>query len=102
MNNEATFPIRKYRPSAVLTKTKTDRSLRFIMLMRPVIKAAPDMLARMIVKATARTKLDPGPNCSKPIRTSAKTKNNILAIAKPTDHLPKEVFGRILMCTKKS
>ena len=87
---------------AVVKKTKADRSLLFIILMRPVTKAAPDMPARTIVKARARTGLNPGPSGSKPIKTSDNAKNRMKAIAKPTDHLPQEVLGKTLICTMES
>ena len=87
---------------AVVRKTKADRSLLFIIPMSPVTKAAPDMPARTIVKATARAGLNPGPSTSKPVKTSAKTKNRKEAITNPTDHLPQEVLGKTLICTMES
>jgi len=60
------------------------------------------MPARTIVKARAKTRLNPGPNGSKPIKTSDNTKNRMEAITKPTDHLPKEVFGKIPICMMES
>ena len=51
------------------------------------------MPAMTIVKITARTGLNPGPNG---LRTNIKTKNGMRAIAKPTDHLPKEVCGKVV------
>jgi len=96
----STCPIPKV--IAVLTKVRTDRSLFFIILMRPVADAAPNMPARTIVKARARTGLDPGPSGSKPVKTSDNAKNRTEAITKPTDHLPKEVFGNTLICTMES
>jgi hypothetical protein len=95
--SEVIDPKREYKPSTILKNTNTARSLCFVTLKRPVAKAAPANAARIIVSTTARTRLDAAPRTSKPVKSSARTKNNTEAINSPTDHLPGDVFGRILI-----
>ena len=72
----------------------------FIILMSPVIKAAMNEIpmATFAIKIRAN-----GPGS---LPSLVKTANNIelrmKAAAKPTDHLPKELFGRILIRTMLS
>jgi hypothetical protein len=73
---------------AVVRNTKMDRSLPLIMLIIPVTRAAPARHANPLDAATSRDLL----------ATSGTTMNNtIITITKPTDHLPKEVFGRTVI-----
>jgi hypothetical protein len=88
-------PIRNHRPIAVLTKTTTDRSLLFIILMRPVTKVAPDRTVATITATSAVTGLNRGSDGSKGSRTWHSAKNRMEAKANPVDHLPKGVFGKI-------
>jgi hypothetical protein len=88
--------IRNHKPIAVLKKTKADRSLLFIILMRPVAKAAPDMPAATITATKARTGLNLGSDGSKGIKTWHNAKNKMEATANPVDHLPRGVLGKIV------
>jgi hypothetical protein len=90
------LPIRNHRPIAVLTKVTTDRSLLFIILMRPVTKVAPDSTAATITAARAGTGLNRGSDGSKGIMTWHSAKNRMEATANPVDHLPRGVLGKVI------
>jgi hypothetical protein len=80
--------IKANKPIVVVKNTRMDRSLFLIILISPVTRAAPARHANPLDAATSRDLL----------ATSGTTMNNtIITITKPTDHLPKEVFGRTVI-----
>ena len=85
------------KPTSTAKKTRMDRSLLFIMLMSPVIKAAMNEIpmATFAIKIRANGPGSP-PNL---VKTANNMESRMKAAARPTDHLPKEVFGRILIRT---
>jgi len=83
----------------VLKKATTDRSLLFIILMRPVTTAAPDMPMTTIITTRAGTGLNLGADGSKGNKAPPNAKNKMEATANPADHLPKGVFGKIAIPT---
>jgi hypothetical protein len=80
---------------AQLKKTRIDRSLLFIILMSPVIKAARNEIPMETFDIKIRAN-GPGspPNL---VKTANNMESRMKATARPTDHLPKELFGRILI-----
>jgi hypothetical protein len=73
---------------AVVRNNRIDRSLFLTIVISPVTRAAPARHANPLDAATSRGLL----------ATSGTTMNNtIIAMTKPTDHQPKEVFGRIVI-----
>jgi len=79
----------------VLKKATTDRSLLFIILMRPVTKAAPAMTATTIITARAGTGLNLGSDGSEGNKNPPNARNKMVAMANPVAHLPKGVFGKM-------
>jgi hypothetical protein len=73
---------------AVVRNNRIDRSLFLTIVISPVTRAAPARHANPLDAATSRGLL----------ATSGTTINNtIIAMTKPTDHQPKEVFDRIVI-----
>jgi len=71
------------------------------MLMSPITKAAmPEIPAATI--AIGANGAGPTPRRAGAIKIQNNTKSRMKAAAKPTDHLPKELFGRILIRTMLS
>ena len=66
--------------------------------MNPVTKAAmpeiPKVTVAIMIKATG-----PGPTPPSPVKTPNNIESRTKAAARPTDHIPNEVFGRILIRT---
>jgi len=54
----------------------------------------PKATVAITIKATA-----PGPTPPSPVKTANNMESRMKAAARPTDHLPKELFGRILIRT---
>jgi len=82
------------RPTSTAKKTRIDRSPLFIMLMRPVTKAVMPEIPKATVTIGPT---GPGPTPPSPVKTAHNAKSRMKAAARPTDHLPKEVFGRMLI-----
>jgi hypothetical protein len=68
------------------------------MLMSPVIKAAMPEIAKATVAITIIATV-PGPTPPSPVKTANNMESRVKAAARPTDQLPKELFGRILIRT---
>jgi len=66
--------------------------------MSPVTKAAMPEIPKIIVAITIGA-TGPGPAPPSPVKTANNTESRVKAAARPTDHLPNEVFGRILIRT---
>jgi hypothetical protein len=82
-------------------KTRIERSLDFITLKRPVIKAANEVPMRIINKRAKSTGLSHGINPLNPVGIWAKVKITINIRANTTDHLPGDVLGKMLIFITK-
>ena len=76
-------------------KARIDRSLAFMILTSPITRAAMPEI-RQVKPSIIAPRL---PRSMPSSRTKTNIRSTMQTAAKPTDHLPKEVFGRILIRT---
>ena len=95
MKNHIKTKVKK--PITNAKEVKIDRSLLFMILMSPVTKEHMPEIQRAIKKILSST--EPGLNSKTFCKRMFNTPTRMKAAARPIDHLPKEVFGRILIRT---
>jgi len=83
------------RPTTNAKRVRIDRSLLFMILMSPVTKEPMPEIQRATKKILSAT--EPGAKSTLCDKRMFDTTTTMKTAARPTDHLLKEVFGKILI-----